>query len=377
MDKKEEYLVLLSKTYNEAVDLLLKKYGEAVDDYFSEQSYERFLKGEIKKITKGKYSRSVEGLECHHIDENKFLNMSNESFIKLENIPFKYHKKERLVFCDVIEHTILHALIAKETSLKFGYPGYQVFLSRKIRCWYLDKAIPQKRKWHITCYHKAYIEPEEASELLGKMDSILSAEQKRINQEELEKKKEIFRKGNFKNLTSNSPRRELVGALYELNKMGASGYLHVFNRFPYSEEYKKRILQPVEFEEFEREMEQYELSGIVRNIQLYIDYVEGGINHKEYLFQVELCSKTKDELEAERRDKEEREKQEKLKKEAFYSIYPKFEEMGIAYDVKRQEVNRLLFKKCDKYASFIKFQSAMKSYSIDELLERLHLIVKE
>ena len=126
MEKKEEYLALLSKTYDEAVEYLLKKYGAARDDFFREQSYERFLKGEIKKITKGKYSRSVEGLECHHIDENKFLNMTNESFIKAQNIAFKYHKKERLVFCDIVEHAILHTLISKETGLEFGITGYQV-----------------------------------------------------------------------------------------------------------------------------------------------------------------------------------------------------------------------------------------------------------
>ena len=33
MDKKEEYLVLLSKTYDEAVEFLLKKYG-AVEKHF-------------------------------------------------------------------------------------------------------------------------------------------------------------------------------------------------------------------------------------------------------------------------------------------------------------------------------------------------------
>lgn len=375
MEKKEEYLALLSKTYNEAVEFLLKKYGAARDDFFREQSYERFLKGEIKKITKGKYSRSVEGLECHHIDENKFLNMTNESFIKVQNIAFKYHKKERLVFCDVVEHAILHTLIAKETSLEFGIPGYQVFLRPKIKDWYVEKIIPKKSKWHIACYHRAYITPEDAYELLENMDSILSVEQKRINQEELEEKKEMIRKGNYRKLNSDSSRQAIARALYDLNKMGASAYLHVFNGFAYSEEYKRKIIQPVEFEDFKRGMEQYDLDGMIRNIQLSIDYVEGKIGREEYLFQRELFSKTIDEMEAERRAQEEKEKREKLKKEAFYSTYPKFEKTCIKYDVNRQEVNALLFKYSDKYSSFIQFQSAMKSYSMDELLEKLHSVV--
>src|SRR5699024_1240288 len=275
MTKKDEYLVLLSKTYNEAVECLLKKYGAAEDDYYREKSYERFLKGEIKSITKGKFSRSMEGLECHHILENKFLNMTNSSFIRDQNIPFKYHQKEYLVFCDVVEHAILHTLIAKETSLEFGAPGYIVFLRPKIEDWYIQRIIPQKSKWHIACYDKAYITPEDAHDLLERMDSILSVEQERIKQKKLEDKKRMISKGNFKNLNRDSSRHEIVRALYDLNKMGASPYLHVFNRFPYSEEYKKRIIQPVEFEVFEREMEKYDLGGMLKNIQLAIEYLEG------------------------------------------------------------------------------------------------------
>lgn len=168
---------------------MLEKYGAAEDDYFREKSYERFLKGEIKNIAIGKFARSTEGLECHHILENKFLNMANNSFIRNQNIPYKYHQKEYLVFCDVIEHAILHTLIAKETSLEFGAPGYIVFLKPKIEDWYIKKIIPQKSKWHITCYHRAYVTPEDAFDLLERMDSILSAENKRLKQKELEEKK--------------------------------------------------------------------------------------------------------------------------------------------------------------------------------------------
>ncbi len=123
-------------------------------------------------------------------------------------------------------------------------------------------------------------------------------------------------------------------------------------------------------------MQKYNLEGMLRNIQLYIEYSEGKIDCKEYRFQRDLYSKTIKELEAELRAHEEKEKNEKLKKEAFYSTYPNFENAGIRYDVNRQEVNALLFKHSDKESSFIQFQSAMKSYSMDELLEKLHLILE-
>ena len=137
-DKLNEYLSLLELTYTEAVQYLLSKYGPATVDYYSEQSYERFLRGEIKSITKRKYSRTQEGLYCHHIDENKFENLSNINFIRVNKYPFKYQTKDRLVYCDLFEHLILHTLIAKETLGKFGLRGYFSYIEPMIKDWYIN-----------------------------------------------------------------------------------------------------------------------------------------------------------------------------------------------------------------------------------------------
>ena len=379
MTKLTEYKQLLSKNYDKAVEFLLKKYGTAEDDYFSEKSYERFFKGEIKNITKGKFSRSVDGLECHHIGEDKFLNMTNMYLIKAQRISFEYHQKEKLVFCDVIEHAILHTLIAKETSLNLGSPGYLCFLRPKINDWYLDKIIPQKSKHHITCYHKAYIKPEEASELLEIMDNILSVKLEEIQQEEQEKIKKIIENGNFKSLNNDSPISEIVRAMYDLKKTGASGYSYIFKEFIYSEELEKKIFQPVKFEVFERNIKEYNQDGILKNILLYISYVEERMDFQEYSSKSELYSKTKKEIEYEERIQKETEslkKLEKLKAEEFYLTYPKFKKSDINYDVKRQQVVALLFKFNDQYSSFIKFQPAMKKYSMVELLKKLHSVMK-
>lgn len=317
-------------------------------------------------------------MECHHIDEDKFLYMTNEDSIKAQRIPFEYHQKEKLVFCDVIQHAILHVLIAKETSLTFGSTGYMVFLRPKIQDWYLDKIIPQKSKHHITCYHKAYIKPEEASVLLGRMDKILFIEEEKNQQQKLEKIKNLIEEGNFKSLNNNSPKSEIVRAMYNLKKMGASGYDYIFNEFVYSEELEKRVFQPVAFELFERNIKEYNQDGILKNILLYISYIEGKIDYQEYSSKSDIYSKKK-EIENEEKIQEEKEnfrKLEELKTEEFYSTYPKFKKIDINYDVKRQELNALLFKFNDQYNSFIKFQTAMKEYSIDELLKKLHSIVK-
>ncbi|HFU5941372.1 hypothetical protein NQ080_12025 [Enterococcus faecium] len=172
VDKYNGYLELLSKTYVEAVSFLLQKYGSAQDDYFREKSYQKFLNGEIENITKGKTSRTNEGLYCHHIDENKWLKASDKGFIRKYNIPFEVQRKNRLVYCDLIEHSILHALIAKETSLEFGYPGFIAFLRPDIEKWYLNKDIP-KRGWKKNCYKKAFLNPQEAFGILKEIQKII------------------------------------------------------------------------------------------------------------------------------------------------------------------------------------------------------------
>lgn len=91
--KIEEYTYLLNLSYIEAVTLLLDKYETVKDDYYREKSYERFLRKEIKSIARGKYSRAMEGLHCHHIAENKYLNLSNKFYIIQYKYPYKLQKK--------------------------------------------------------------------------------------------------------------------------------------------------------------------------------------------------------------------------------------------------------------------------------------------
>jgi len=169
MNKFCEYQNLLTKTYDEAVDILLQKYGHALDDYYREASYVRFMQGEIKNITKGKYSRTSEGLYCHHIDEIKILKISDQSFIKRDNIPFRHQKRERLIYCDLIEHTILHVLITKETSNEFGLPGYEVYLKPMIIEWYVEETLP-KPQWMQKCFKKSFLTPDEAVAIIKEME---------------------------------------------------------------------------------------------------------------------------------------------------------------------------------------------------------------
>ena len=96
-------------SYEEYVAILLQKYGPATHDYFENG--------------KPAASRAIsEGLECHHIDEDKIPGLSSNLCDSPEYAP--YQKADRLVYCNRIEHIILHEKIAIRRDI---YPDYSIF----------------------------------------------------------------------------------------------------------------------------------------------------------------------------------------------------------------------------------------------------------
>ena len=91
----------LKLPYDDLCKYLIKKYGGAVCDYF----YTTECKTKSKKI-----SRTKEGLYCHHWDEDKGGNLASPTSAKTQ--PFEWQKKERLIYCNILEHLILHIKIA-------------------------------------------------------------------------------------------------------------------------------------------------------------------------------------------------------------------------------------------------------------------------
>lgn len=97
------YDQMLSMSYDDLVKHLLKKYGAAKHDYFTDR--ECTIKNKL-------VSRTSEGLFCHHIDEDKAIMLSNDEYTAKN--PFEYQKKNRLVYCNLLEHLLLHVKIAEE-----------------------------------------------------------------------------------------------------------------------------------------------------------------------------------------------------------------------------------------------------------------------
>lgn len=101
--KSAEIQKQLQMTYKELVKYLLGKYGPSKYDYFQTESC---------KTKNRKVSRTSEGLYCHHIDEDKAIMLSNDKYA--QSNPFEYQKADRLVYCNALEHLILHIKIVEE-----------------------------------------------------------------------------------------------------------------------------------------------------------------------------------------------------------------------------------------------------------------------
>lgn len=167
-EKLDQYERLLGMDYKTAINSLLKKYGLAQDSYvINEKSYDKFLRGEIKHFIKSKkISRSNEGLYCHHICEDKYYNLSNEKAVFLQQLPFSTQAKGALVYCDLIEHAILHVLINPNDN-PYSDPSR---LINNIKFWYIDENIPTDN-WLQTCYTLSKLSTDEAKKIYTDLNS--------------------------------------------------------------------------------------------------------------------------------------------------------------------------------------------------------------
>ena len=105
MDGTSYYESMLKMSYQDIVSALLKKYGTAKHNYFKDTAC---------KTKNSLVTRTNEGLFCHHIDEDKAIMLCNDKFAV--NNPFEYQKADRLVYCNLLEHLLLHVKIAENPN---------------------------------------------------------------------------------------------------------------------------------------------------------------------------------------------------------------------------------------------------------------------
>ena len=139
----EEYNKVEGMTYLEYCDYLQGKYGIGLDDYMT-KSYN----------AKPKCKRTKEGLVAHHKHEDKAVMLSTKK--KAEQCPFEWQKKENIVYCDYLEHLLLHVLICEYPSPEklprnaVGVGGVRNFIVPELNDVY--SGWETKQEWRKKCH---------------------------------------------------------------------------------------------------------------------------------------------------------------------------------------------------------------------------------
>jgi len=124
--------------------------------------------------------------------------IASPNFIRSRDIPFDYQRKDRLVYCNLIEHGILHLLIASETygrESEFGclpgVGGYVNFIRPNLIQWLIDGVEP-KLSWQKACRDAVLMNKHAARKLIKQMDRFLFDHYPSITKKELEEGCEAF-----------------------------------------------------------------------------------------------------------------------------------------------------------------------------------------
>jgi len=98
-----EFLAVKDFGYSEYCDYLQDKYGIGLSDYMYKSRY-----------PKPQCKRTKEGLFAHHKMEYYVPYLSDRGVAKI--CPFEWQMKENIIYCDFLEHLLLHVLICKFPS---------------------------------------------------------------------------------------------------------------------------------------------------------------------------------------------------------------------------------------------------------------------
>ena len=147
----QEYEKVKNFTYLEYCDYLQQKYGIGLCNYMSEN---------WKKNSK--VTRTKDGLYVHHKYEDHAIMLSNPEYAKKN--PYEWQMKENLVYCDLLEHLLLHQLICeypadnKNKNEQVGIGGVVNFIVPELNDVYSGWV--SKQPWQQNC-HNAIIKDKD------------------------------------------------------------------------------------------------------------------------------------------------------------------------------------------------------------------------
>ena len=140
----QEYEKVKNYTYLEYCDYLQQKYGIGLCNYMSEN---------WKK--NAKVTRTKEGLYVHHKYEDHAIMLGNPEYARSN--PYEWQKKENLVYCNLLEHLLLHQLICeypakdKNEHEKVGIGGIVNFIVPELNDVYSGWV--SRQPWQQICHN--------------------------------------------------------------------------------------------------------------------------------------------------------------------------------------------------------------------------------
>lgn len=147
----QEYEKIKDYTYLEYCDYLQEKYGIGLCDYMTKNWNKN------QKVT-----RTKDGLYVHHKYEDHAIMLSTKEYA-MKN-PYEWQLKENLVYCDFLEHLLLHILICENPSKnkneneKVGVGGIVNFIVPELNDVYSGWVA--KQAWQLNC-HNAIINDKD------------------------------------------------------------------------------------------------------------------------------------------------------------------------------------------------------------------------
>lgn len=142
--KLEEFNNVYNMSYDQYCDYLTQKYGSGLSDYFTKSWNPN-----------PKCKRTKEGLFAHHVDEDKMIMLSEKKIAQM--CPFEWQLKDRIVYCDYLEHLFLHSLICKFPNVNkipnvdVGIGGVVNFLVPELNDMY--SGFPVSQPWKQNCFN--------------------------------------------------------------------------------------------------------------------------------------------------------------------------------------------------------------------------------
>lgn len=133
----EEYKKIENLNYDEYCNYLQNKYGKS-DCFYLTETWKR----------NPKCSRTKEGLYAHHKMENSAPNLSEPAIAK--SFPYEYQSPDNIVYCDLLEHLLLHILISETPNIdpRLGYNGALYIANELNDIYFSDNEQPA---WKTQC----------------------------------------------------------------------------------------------------------------------------------------------------------------------------------------------------------------------------------